>query len=81
MATAKELNELSIDDLGRRAAELRETLFKDQLKLKTGTLDNPSERTTHKRDLARILTVITAKKAAAAPKKKATPATKAKAKA
>ena len=62
MATAKELNELSIDDLNRRAAELRETLFKDQLKLKTGTLDNPSERTEHKRDLARILTVITAKK-------------------
>lgn len=72
MATAKELHELSIDDLNRRAAELRETLFKDQLKLKTGTLDNPSERTAHKRDLARILTVITAKQnAKAAPKKAA----------
>lgn len=72
MATAKELHELSIDDLNRRAAELRETLFKDQLKLKTGTLDNPSERTGHKRDLARIFTVITAKKKAAAAPKKAT---------
>ena len=58
MATAKELNELSIDDLNRRAAELRETLFQDQLKRATGSLDNPSERTQHKRDLARILTVL-----------------------
>jgi len=59
--TAKELHELSLEDLGRRADELRATLFQDQLKLKTGALDNPSERTTHKRDLARVLTVITQK--------------------
>ncbi|HEX5749100.1 MAG TPA: 50S ribosomal protein L29 [Archangium sp.] len=58
MATAKELKELSADDLQRRAAELRETLFQDQLKRATGSLDNPSERTQHKRDLARILTVL-----------------------
>ena len=59
--TAKELHELSLEDLNRRAQELRATLFQDQLKLKTGALDNPAERTTHKRDLARILTVITQK--------------------
>ncbi len=70
MATAKELNDLSLEDLGRRADELKATLFQDQLKLRTGALDNPSERTTHKRDLARVLTVITQKKAAAADKKK-----------
>jgi large subunit ribosomal protein L29 len=58
MATAKELKELSADDLKRRAAELRETLFQDQLKRATGSLDNPAERTQHKRDLARILTVL-----------------------
>jgi large subunit ribosomal protein L29 len=58
MATAKELKELSADDLKRRAAELRETLFQDQLKRATGSLDNPSERTQHKRELARILTVL-----------------------
>lgn len=61
MATAKELNELTADDLKRRADELRGTLFQDQLKLKTGALDNPSERTNHKRDLARVLTVLTQK--------------------
>ena len=68
--TAKELHELSLEDLNRRADELRATLFQDQLKLKTGALDNPSERTTHKRDLARILTVITQKKTAASQKEK-----------
>jgi len=67
--TAKELHELSLEDLSRRADELRATLFQDQLKLKTGALDNPSERTGHKRDLARILTVITQKNIAQKAKK------------
>jgi large subunit ribosomal protein L29 len=61
MATAKELNDLSVADLTNRAAELRATLVQDNLKLRTGALDNPSERTSHKRDLARVLTVLTAK--------------------
>jgi len=67
MATAKELHELSVDDLNRRAAELRETLFQDQLKRRTGSLDSPSERTGHRRDLARILTVLTQKQKSAKP--------------
>jgi large subunit ribosomal protein L29 len=58
MATTKELKELTADDLKRRAGELRDTLFQDQLKRATGSLDNPAERTQHKRDLARILTVL-----------------------
>lgn len=66
MATAKELAELSIDDLQRRADDLRATLVQDQLKLRTGALDNPSERTAHKRDLARVLTVLTQKQNAQA---------------
>jgi large subunit ribosomal protein L29 len=61
MATAKELSELTKEDLQRRADELRESLFQDRLKLRTGTLDNPSERTRHRRDLARVLTVLTQK--------------------
>jgi large subunit ribosomal protein L29 len=76
MATAKELKELSIDDLGRRAAELRTTLFQDQLKLRTGALDNPSERTGHKRDLARVLTVMNQKTAEAKKAAKAQAAKK-----
>jgi large subunit ribosomal protein L29 len=66
MATVKELSELTVEDLRRRADELRETLFQDQLKLRTGTLDNPNERTQHRRDLARILTVLGHKTAHAA---------------
>ena len=65
MATAKELLELSVEDLGRRAVELKATLMQDNLKLRTGALDNPSERTGHKRDLARVLTVLNAKKSKA----------------
>jgi large subunit ribosomal protein L29 len=61
MATAKELRDLSVEDLKRRADELKATLMQDQLKLRTGALDNPSERTTHRRDLARIFTVLTEK--------------------
>lgn len=61
MATATELHDLSPLDLERRATELRETLFQDQLKLRTGALDNPSVRTEHRRDLARVLTVLSQK--------------------
>ena len=65
MATAKELLDLTVEDLGRRAVELKATLMQDNLKLRTGALDNPSERTGHKRDLARVLTVLNAKKSKA----------------
>jgi len=68
MATAKELKELTVEDLKRRAEELKATLFQDQLKLKTGALDNPTERTAHKRDLARVLTVLGEKQRPAAKK-------------
>ena len=71
MATAKELLELTEEDLKRRATELRENLFQDQLKLKTGTLDNPTERTSHRRELARVLTVLTQKQRKPAAEKKA----------
>jgi large subunit ribosomal protein L29 len=62
MATAKELLELTVEDLTRRAAELRETLFQDQLKQRTGALESPAERTKHRRDLARVLMVLGEKK-------------------
>jgi large subunit ribosomal protein L29 len=71
MATAKELHDLSLDDLARRATELRDTLFQDQLKMRTGALDSPSERTNHRKDLARVLTVITQKQKAEKKEKKA----------
>jgi large subunit ribosomal protein L29 len=68
MATAKELHELTLEDLNRRATELRASLFKDRLKLRTGALESPAKRSESRRDLARILTVITQKEKAAAAK-------------
>ena len=67
MATAKELNELTVEDLKRRADELRTSLFQDQMKMRTGTLDSPAERTQHKRELARVMTVLTQKERAQQP--------------
>ncbi|RKH80330.1 50S ribosomal protein L29 [Corallococcus sp. AB045] len=58
MATAKELKDLSTDDLQNRAKELRDTLVQDRLKRRTGSLDSPAEGVQHRRDLARILTVL-----------------------
>jgi large subunit ribosomal protein L29 len=64
MATSELLN-LGIDELSRRADELREALFQDQLKRRTGTLEKPNERTGRRRELARVLTVLTQKQKAA----------------
>ena len=66
MATAKELLELTEDDLQRRAAELRTELFQDLLKLRTGTLESTAARSKKRKDLARVLTIITQKKTAKA---------------
>jgi large subunit ribosomal protein L29 len=68
MATTKELRELTVEDLNRRATELRETLFQDQLKMRTGALDKPTERTAHRKDLARVLTVLGEKQRASKEK-------------
>jgi large subunit ribosomal protein L29 len=69
MATTKELRDLAVEDLNRRATELRETLFQDQLKLRTGTLQSPAQRGEHRRELARVLTVLTEKSTSAQPAK------------
>ena len=61
MASAKEIRALTIDDLNRRVAELRDTLFRDQLKRKTGSLENPSERTGRRRELATVLAALAEK--------------------
>jgi large subunit ribosomal protein L29 len=63
MATAKELKELSLEDLNRRAAELREGIFKETVKLKTGNPEGPGARRKQRKDLARVLTVVTQKQA------------------
>lgn len=60
-----ELKNLNVDDLKRRARDVKETLFRDRIKLKTGSLESPAARTEKKRELARILTAITQKERSA----------------
>ena len=58
---AAELNELSVDELTRKAGELRENLFNLKIRRRAGTLESASDVTKNKRDLARILTLLTQK--------------------
>lgn len=63
MGTMKELRDMSAGDLERRATETREALFDDRMKLRTGALASPAQRSNRKRELARVLTVLNEKKA------------------
>jgi len=70
---ASELNELSVDELTRKAGELRENLFNLKIRRRAGTLESTSDVTKNKRDLARILTLLTQKtKSSKAERKAAT---------
>ena len=66
MATSKEMRQLSTEDLQKRAVELRETLFNQRIKHRTGTLESSAEIGKNKRELARVLTVLGEKNRAAA---------------
>jgi large subunit ribosomal protein L29 len=54
---ARELRDLSDEELVRRLAESRENLFNLRFQMATGALDNSSRLSLAKRDIARILTV------------------------
>ena len=69
MANTKELRDLTSEDVQRWATELRERLFQDKLKLRTGTLEAPTERTKRRRELARVLTVLGEKQRATKKRK------------
>lgn len=55
---AKELRDMSLDDLARKRVELREELGHLRLKRGTGRLENPMKLRQTKRDLARVETVL-----------------------
>lgn len=55
---AKELRELSADELARKREELREEIFHLKLKRATGRLEGPAKLKQTKRDLARLETVL-----------------------
>jgi large subunit ribosomal protein L29 len=58
---ATELKDLSHEELSRRAGEIRENLFNLKIRRRAGTLDSTADVTKNKRDLARVLTVLTQK--------------------
>jgi large subunit ribosomal protein L29 len=62
---AKELRDLSLDDLRQKLAELREEIGHLKLKRATSHLENPMKLRQSKRDLARVETVLREKALAA----------------
>jgi large subunit ribosomal protein L29 len=54
---ARELRDLSDEELERRLAESRENLFNLRFQMATGALENSARIGLAKRDIARILTV------------------------
>ena len=58
---ASELKDLPVEELNRKAGELRENLFNLKIRRRAGTLESISDVTKNKRDLARILTLLTEK--------------------
>jgi large subunit ribosomal protein L29 len=54
---ARELRELSDEELAKRLAESRENLFNLRFQLATGALDNSARLRLAKRDIARIMTI------------------------
>ena len=72
---AAELKDLSVEELSRKAGELRENLFNLKIRRRAGTLESVSDVTKNKRDLARILTLLTQKQnTSKAARRAATPA-------
>ncbi len=64
---AAELRDLPVEELTRRANEMRENIFNLRIRHAAGTLDSSADLGKHKRDLARVLTVLNQKKSAGAP--------------
>ncbi|MES2440122.1 MAG: 50S ribosomal protein L29 [Verrucomicrobiota bacterium] len=61
---AKEPKQLSADELQVRLKELKQEALNLRLQRATGTLENPARIKQVRRETARILTAVTAKKSA-----------------
>jgi len=55
--TARQLRELSDEDLAKKLAEVREELFNLRFQDATGALENTARLRTTKQEIARILTL------------------------
>ena len=59
----KEIREMSDADLEKKLADLKEELFNLRFQHSINQLENPLKMTEVKRDIARVLTVMSEKKA------------------
>ncbi|GEP41356.1 50S ribosomal protein L29 [Brevifollis gellanilyticus] len=64
----KELREMSVDELGARKREIRQEMLNFRVQQQIGQLENPSRLRFMRREVARIETLITQRKASAATK-------------
>ncbi|HBJ18763.1 MAG TPA: 50S ribosomal protein L29 [Clostridiales bacterium] len=60
---AKELREMSAEQLNAKLGELKEELFNLRFQLAINQLDNPHKITDVKHDIARVMTVLREKNA------------------
>ena len=61
---AKDINELTLDELGVRLRDLKEEALNLRLQQSTGQLENPARIRTVRRDTARVMTASSAKQSA-----------------
>ncbi|HEY5479167.1 MAG: 50S ribosomal protein L29 [Gaiellaceae bacterium] len=61
---AKEIRELSDEELERKLTDTRQELFNLRFQSVTGALENPARITLVKRDIARIITIRAERQAA-----------------
>ncbi|ROR01727.1 50S ribosomal protein L29 [Desulfosoma caldarium] len=61
---AATLRDMSVDELRQKLAELRESLFSLKFQHATGQLENTAQLKRHKRDIARVLTILREKQSA-----------------
>jgi|GEM_PF-135380 len=60
--TAKEINELSLSEITTKLRETRELLLQLRLRKQTGQVEKPHLLRSYRKDIARLETVLTAKK-------------------
>lgn len=57
-----ELKDLTVDELARKEGDMRKELFNLRFQQATGEIENPMRIRAIRKDIARVLTVITEKK-------------------
>lgn len=56
-----ELRALTVDELRQKEQDMRKELFNLKFRLATGEVENPKRINTLRKDIARVLTVVTEK--------------------